>query len=412
MRLAERAPRGASLLAMAAAVALALAACSRAPGSTLGIGGQITIGTLYASSGQFAASSMPEFAGLEFWAARANAAGGVLVGPLGRREHVRLIAYDDHSSPRRAARLYRRLIYRAHVQLLVSDFGSVLTAPAIPLAQRAGVLLFDQSGSGAEFFAAQDPYVVLCDLPTSAVWPLPLARLLLRGRPRVAIVFGDNYFDAAQDQTVAAALTRAGDAPVLNFSVPTTNQRYGHFLSAATAAGAQAVIEFGYQNNDIAFLRALGRARRRFAIVFSAFPGQLPALLVRAVGVRHLIGTYTYGFPPVVRHSGVNVGLDAERFSSALDPRDPGAVNFLDVAGYNTGLVIGAALRTTRSPTQLGLRAALSGLSGRLRTLEGTFRIDAQGAQLGEALPVVRVVGGNADTLRFRIVQGTSVRGS
>lgn len=166
-RLRRRARPGVLLLALS--VIAGLTGCAAAPGSRMSTNGTIKVGTLYAGSGQFANSSKPEFAGLQFWAARVNAQGGLWVAALHRRKRVQLVAYDDHSSATQAGSLYRRLVERDHVDLLVSDFGSVLTAPGIQVAQRDKVVLFDQTGSGAQFFNGQNPYIVLCDVPTSAV---------------------------------------------------------------------------------------------------------------------------------------------------------------------------------------------------------------------------------------------------
>ncbi|MDQ2851789.1 MAG: ABC transporter substrate-binding protein, partial [Actinomycetota bacterium] len=199
---ATTAGRRAVLVALLVGLTLTtgLTSCAAAPGSRMSADGPIKVGTLYAGSGQFADSSGPEYAGLQFWAARANAQGGLWVTALHRKKRVELVAYDDHSSAAQAGVLYRRLVEQDHVDILVSDFGSVLTAPAIQVAQRDKVLLFDQTGSGAQFFNGQNPYIVLCDVPTSAVWPIPLTSFLIQQKlRRVALVYGDNYFDASQD---------------------------------------------------------------------------------------------------------------------------------------------------------------------------------------------------------------------
>lgn len=406
------------MLGLAAVLASVTSGCAATAGGTLGGDGVLTIGTLYAGSGPFASSSLPELAGLRLWVRRTDAEGGVWVRALDRREPVRLIAYDDRSSAVRAGRLYARLVTRDHVGILVSDFGSVLTAPAISVARHNGVLLFDQSGTGASFFTAGNPYIVLCDLPTSTVWPDGLARLLVaRHVRRVALVYGRNYFDASQDQTIAAALTLHGDEPVISQGVATTNGDYRAFLGQAAARHASAIIELGYTSNDIAFLRQLRASGHRFRFVFTVFAGQLPGVLRHAVGTGALAGTYSYGFPPFVQRPQPSTGLTDTGLERALYPQatvdGPGRapaspLNFLNVAGYNTGLVIGAALGQATTATQLGLRAALSRLSGRLRTLDGTFRLDADGAQVGEIPAVARLLLGRRGALVFREVEHAS----
>lgn len=339
-----------------------------------------------------------------------NHEGGIDVPALGHRVRLRLVAFDDRSSPTLAAHLYDRLITADHVAILVADFGSVLTSPAVTVAERDQMLLFDQTGTGSSFFLGDNPYIVLCDLPTSSVWPDPLVRFLQAEHlRRVAVVYGENGFDGSQDATIAGQLTLADHPLVANISVPTTEKSYAAILPLLHKAHADAVIELGYQNNDVAFLRQLARFRKHhpwagLRVVFTAFPGQLPGLFRRQVPTPALAGTFTYEFPPAVSHQTVNVGLRLPQFSRDFTANDHRSVNFLDVAGYNTGVVIQAALEHAASFSQLGLRAALNGFSGRLKTLAGTFRVNAAGAQLGETPPVVELVLGPHGTVRTKAV--------
>jgi len=362
-------------------------------GAGAGAAGQITVGTLYSGSGSFAASSGPQLAGLKFWIREVNAAGGIYVPAAGREEKVRLVSYDDRSSPAVASRLYDQLITRAHVDVLVSDFGSVLTAPAVTIAEAHNQLLFDPTGSGTDLFSATNPYIVLTSVPTSAVWPTPLSDFLIaRKISRVAIIYDANDFDRSQEQTVAAQLTRAVIAPVLNMPVPTSTSDYRAIIRSVRRSRPQAVLEFGYQNNDIGFLNGLESAGAHFPLVFTIFPGQLRQLLQRTVGTVGLAYTFTYGFPPEIGYTHVTLGMTTAQFRTRFWAATHSTANFLDIAGYNAGLVIQAALQHASTLSQLGLRSALNQVSGDLRTVEGQFRIDSTGAQVGERLPVAQVL--------------------
>ncbi|MHB1951874.1 MAG: hypothetical protein ACYCQK_10425, partial [Acidiferrobacteraceae bacterium] len=59
----------------------------------------IRIGTLYAGSGPFATSSLSQYRGLTFWVHEVNRAGGLYVKALHKKVPVKLIAYNDRSSP-------------------------------------------------------------------------------------------------------------------------------------------------------------------------------------------------------------------------------------------------------------------------------------------------------------------------
>lgn len=368
----------------------------------------ISIGTLYSGSGSFATSSLPEYAGLKFWISHENSKGGAYVAAFHKRIPLKLVSYNDQSSPSTAATLYAQLITQNKVNIMVADFGSVLTAPAVTIAQEHHQLLFDQSGSGTTFFSPTNPYIVLCDLPTSAVWPDPLIKFLgAKHISKVAILYDSNDFDASQATTIKNGLAKAGVKPVFYQAVPTSTSSYGTLVQRIAAAHPSAVLELGYPNNDIAFLQALKSSGAHFPMVFTAFPGQLHHLLESNVGASGLAYTYSYGFPPQLGYNTVTTGLGTTAFEKAFAPSNPTSVNFLDIAGYNTGLVIEAALAHAKSLSQLALRKAVASVSGKMTTIEGPFKINSQGAQVGEPLPVSQLFP-SGGTTKIQIVYPSS----
>lgn len=354
----------------------------------------ITIGTLYASTGPFATSSEPQFAGLKFWVDQQNKNGGVEVKAFGKKIPLKLVAYDDQSSTATATTLYDQLISQNKVNVFVADFGSVLTSVAVPLAKEHKVLLIDPTGTSISFFTKDNPYVVLTSLPTSGIWPETLASFLITHKiSRVAVLYDSNDFDESQAITIKTLLTKAGNAPVYYHAVPTSTSNYTVLLHTIAASHPNAVLEFGYPNNDIAFLRAVSSGGVHFNMVYTVFPGQLFALLYHNVGGAALAYTFTSPTPPQLRYNKVNYGLGIDAFEKEFHAATGKEVNFLTVAGYNAGLVIGKALETADSLDQLALRKAIAEASGSLQTLDGVFKISDDGAQIGETLPLGQFIG-------------------
>ncbi|MDA8050865.1 MAG: ABC transporter substrate-binding protein [Rhodospirillales bacterium] len=366
---------------------------------TLGIGraasppALITIGTLYASSGPFAVSSEGQYKGLQFWAAGVNKEGGLLVKAFNKKIPVKIVAYDDQSSTSTATTLYNQLITQNKVDVLIADFGSVLTSVAVPLAAEHHMLLIDPTGSGANFFTKKTDYLADVSIPASTVWPVPLGQFLLHQKiDKVAVIYDANDFDASQANTLKSVLAESKVSPVYFGAVPTSESNYLVLLHTVAARHPDAVIEFGYPDNDIAFLRALSSSGLHFNMVFTVFPGQLLTLLTKNVGARTLSYTYTYPTPPLVVYPKVTDGLNTAGFVSAFKAATGNEPNFLDAAGYNTGVIVQKMLATAPGFTQLSFHSALMGMSGKTTTLLGPFKINANGAQLGELLPVAQLV--------------------
>ena len=376
--------------AMAAAGAVALSSLAAHAATAPA---ELKIGTLYASSGPFAVASQGQYEGLKFWAAAVNKDGGVFVKSFDKKVPVKIVAYDDQSSTSTATTLYNQLITQDKVNILVADFGSVLTSVAVPLAAEHHMLLIDPTGSGANFFTKKTDYLADVSIPSSTVWPLPLGNYLLQQKiKRVAIVYDANDFDASQANTLKDVLVKGGVTPVYFHAVPTSESNYTILLHTVAATNPDAVLEFGYAPNDIAFLRALSQSGLHFNMTFTIFPGQLLNLITKNVGAKALAYTYTYPTPPLVKYDKVSYGMNTAQFVQAFQAAEHKEPNFLDSAGYNTGLVIQHMLDTAPKFEQLAFHQALMNMSGKTTTLLGEFKINENGAQLGQPFPVAQLV--------------------
>lgn len=391
--------RGLSVTVVGAAVlgtALFAAGPARAAGSAPAA---IKIGTLYAGSGPYSSISMPVYDGLRFWVHDVNAHGGVYVKSYGKKIPVKLIAYNDQSSTSTATSLYNQLITQDKVNILVADSGSVLTSVAVPLAREHKMLLFNQTGTGTNFFSAGNKYNVLLDDPVSSVWPRRVAEFITKqasqhGVRKVAILYSTNDFTEAQATALKRDLEQAkSDVKIVYYNgVPTSTTNYAVLLHTIRARRPDALIELGYPNNDIAFLKTLDGSGLKFRMIFAIYPGLETQLLEKNVGGKAMLHDFTY-VPATGLNYSTSFGMNMAAFTTAYrnhygQDKD---VGFNAVAGYNTGLIIQKALADTTSLNQLALRKAVFGLSGSLTTLDGRFKLKPDGAQIGEVMPVGQI---------------------
>ncbi len=351
----------------------------------------IRIGTLYAGSGTFASTSTTTLRGLQLWVETANAAGGVYVKAFDRKLPVKLIAYDDQSNTGTAASLYNRLITQDHVDLLVADMGSVMTSVGVPIAREHKQLFFNQTGTGANLFSAENPYMVLTSAQMSIPWATTLADFLAAdgvklGIRRVALLYATNDFTLTQANTVRAAIKEGGKMEIVSDSgVPTDTSNYVTIVNTLAAKKPDVVISLAYPNADIAFLRAVEDAGASFPMIFTIYAGIENELLHKSVGASGVLNVFTY-VPPSLFENPVNFGMTLPQFKAAWDKRYAGEhmeFGFNSLSGYDTGLILEKTLSAATSLDQLELRRAVFSLSGELKTLGGSFRLRADGAQLG-----------------------------
>jgi len=358
---------------------------------------EIKIGELYASSGPFASISMPVYDGFKLWIGQKNAEGGVFVKPYNKKIPIKLISYDDQSSTATAATLYNQLITQDKVDLLVADSGSVLTSVAVPIAKEHKMFLFDVSGTGGTFFTKDNPYIALMSVPVSTIWPKYIADFLndvgvKEGIKTVAVLYATNDFTGTQATAVKGFIKQAGKLDIVyDQGVPTNTPNYTVLLNNIAAAKPDAVVELGYVGNDIAFLRNLQDSGYKFRFLFTLYSGIEMAEVLKNVGVQAMTDVFSYVTAAQYEYQP-NFGPALPEFHEAWEKAYPAGSGVEwgsnAVQGYMTGLAVERTLATTASLDQLAIHDAVFGLSGKLKTLEGTFELDATGAQIGEITPL------------------------
>ncbi|WP_424630084.1 amino acid ABC transporter substrate-binding protein [Bradyrhizobium sp. SYSU BS000235] len=358
---------------------------------------EIKIGTLYASAGRYASISMPVYSALKLWVDLKNSEGGVYVKAFDKKIPIKLISYDDQSNTATASTLYNQLVTQDKVDLLVADSGSVLTAPAVAIARDHKMFLFDQTGTGASFFSKDNPYIALMSDPVSTVWPKPVADFITHDGPglgikKIAILYATNEFTGTQANAFRKFVKDSG-APieiVYDQGVPTETTNYTVIANNISNKDPDAVIHFGYAPNDIAFLRNVQDVGIKYKMLFGIYPGLETELLEKNVGAKGLEHVFTYVPPSEIQYE-VNFGMNVKDYKAAWDKKyTDGKIEFgfNAVAGYTTGLVIEKTLSVATSMDQLELRRATFSLSGKLKTLDGTFALDETGGQIGELTPL------------------------
>jgi branched-chain amino acid transport system substrate-binding protein len=374
---------------------------------------EIKIGEVYSGSGTYAAISLPVYNGMKLWADRLNADGGVFVKPYGRKIKIRLVGYDDQSQPATSTTMINQLITQDKVDILVANSGSVLAAAAMPVARDNKMLLFNPTGSGLSLFSADNPYMVLTSTPFSAEWPKWVAQFLAKEGPangikRVALIYATNEFTSTLANAFRSMIKASG-APlefVYDQGVPTATSNYTVLINNIAAAKPDAVIALGYPNNDIAFLRNLGDSGVTFRWRFQVYPGIEPDELAKSVGYAPMEGLFSFATAIDIDYKP-DVGMPIGEYRAAWDKAYPeGRVEFgfNAIAGYNTGLVIERTLATADSMAQLELRRAAFALSGKMRTLNGPFELNAMGAQIGSITPAGQLVSDGHGKLKMNVV--------
>ena len=255
----------------------------------------IKIGFGMGLTGGLAASGKAALLAMKIWEDEVNAAGGLLGRP------VRLIYYDDQSNPATVPGIYTKLLDVDKIDLVASDYGTNLIAPAMPIVMQKNMTFFALFGLDVNrefqyprYFAMQpaggpDPAVSF----SQGFFEIAAAQ---NPKPKtVAIIAGDAEFprnaaDGARKNAKAAGLQIVYDK---TYPPPTTD--FTPIVRAIDATNADVVLSLSYPPDAVGMVRAVNEIGIKAKMFGGGLVGLQYATIKQQLGPQ-LNGIVNYDF--------------------------------------------------------------------------------------------------------------------
>ena len=343
----------------------------------------VVVGAVVSQSGQQADLAAGYLRGILLWETQVNATGGLLGRP------VALKVLDDGSDAVLAGELYRQLIREAKADFLIGPFGSAATRAASAEAEREGRLMVN--GAGPARVVQQGPNRFLFQSgPSYAARGEGLLQLARKaGITRLHILARQEL--PAQEIAEAMRL----EALAQGFVVPEVETYssftadFTPFVLRASAANAQAWIAFG-EARDAADMVKTFKKHGYAPQLFFARRAAEPAF-VTAVGQDAEFTLAEVEYDPRLARAG------NPEFVNAFTAKWSAPPGLAAAEGYVAGSVLGEAVRRAGTLETDKVRAALADLQ--TETPLGTYRVGANGQQLGIVPAVAQIQRGRAQVV-------------
>src|SRR3954449_7692644 len=221
----------------------------------------IKIGFGMGLTGGLASAGKAALLGIKIWEEEINAKGGLLGRP------VKLIYYDDQSSPATVPGIYTKLLDVDKVDIIASDYGTNLIAPAMPIVIQEGKTFFSLFGLDVnrefqypKYFSMQP--VGGADPPVSfskGFFELAMAQ---NPKPKtVAIVAGDAEFPRNAAEGARKNAKNAGLKVVYDKTYPPNTTDFTPIVRAIDATNPDLVLSFSYPPDAVGMVRAANEIR-------------------------------------------------------------------------------------------------------------------------------------------------------
>ena len=249
---------------------------SQAPKTAAPSGEPIKIGGSLSLTGYASEQAKWVKAGYESWAEDVNKAGGLLGRP------VKLIIYDDESSPDKAVTYFERAITIDKVDLIFGGYPGMSVVAVMPLAEKYKKVFVGQGGHMKSFdqgftysfgsppllseWSALSTNGLLDDLIPKKDWPKTAALLMMNNVAGLSAA--PNIIKGFEERGVKVVMNETYNLP-LSDATP--------LVSKAKGRGAEMLLAPGFFDDTVMIMRAAKAQRYNPKLIWNILASRVPA---------------------------------------------------------------------------------------------------------------------------------------
>ena len=335
--------------------------------------GPIKVGMSMPQTGSLGAGGQAALLALRMWVEDVNAKGGM----LGRK--VELIAYDDQTNPALTPGIYTKLLDVDKVDLLIAPYGTVPTAPIMPLVKQRGLLLMGNFSFQVNNAVKHDMWFNNAPWNTAASWSdgfIDAGQKL--GGKTIAFLAADNDFAQNLANGARELAKKAGLQTVYNQNYPPTTTDFSSLIRGVRAAKPDIVFVMSYPNDSVAIVRAVNEIGVGDTV--KIFGGGMVGLQFTPIMTNlgsSLNGIVNYNsFVPGIKYPGIEDFLKRYAAKAAEAKVDPLGF-YLPPFNYAIGQMLEQAVSATKSLDHKRLADYLR--KNEMKTIVGPIRYGPDG---------------------------------
>ncbi|HSF21933.1 MAG TPA: amino acid ABC transporter substrate-binding protein [Burkholderiales bacterium] len=355
------------LLAMLGATLLA------ASGAVMAQQQPIKIGMSMPQTGTLGGGGQAALLALRMWVDDVNAKGGL----LGRK--VDFIVYDDQTNPALTPGIYTKLLDVDKVDLIIAPYGTVPTAPIMPLVKQRGLLLMGNFSFQVNRTVKHDMWFNNSPWNDASSWSDGFFEAGQKlGAKTIAFLAADQEFAQNLANGARDLAHKAGLTTVYNQNYPPTTVDFSAMIRAIRAAKPDLVFVMSYPNDSVAIVRAVNEIGVGDSV--KLFGGGMVGLQFTPNMVslgKSLNGIVNYNsYVPGMKYPGIEDFLARYAKRAAEAKVDPLGF-YLPPFNYAIGQMLEQAITATKSLDHKVLANYLR--TNEMKTIVGPIRFRADG---------------------------------
>jgi branched-chain amino acid transport system substrate-binding protein len=335
--------------------------------------GPVKIGMSMPQTGSLGAGGKAELVAIRMWVDDVNKKGGL----LGRK--VEFIVYDDQTNPALTPGIYTKLLDVDKVDLLFAPYGTVPTAPIMPLVKQRGLLLMGNFSFQVNHTVKHDMWFNNLPAPDAQSWFTGFFEQGQKaGAKNIAFLAADQEFAQNLANGAKELAKKGGLSTVYDQNYPPTTTDFSSLIRAIRAAKPDMVFVCSYPNDSVAIVRAMNEIGVGSSV--KLFGGGMVGLqftpIMESLGSM-LNGVVNYNsYVPGVNYPGIDEFFTRYQQKAAEEKVDPLGF-YLPPFGYAMGQMLEQAVNGTKSIDQKKLAQYLH--SHTMQTIVGPISYNKDG---------------------------------
>src|SRR5436309_4917257 len=305
----------------------------------------VKIGMSMPQTGSLGAGGKAALLALQMWVDDVNAKGGL----LGRR--IEFIVYDDQTNPALTPGIYTKLLDVDKVDLLFAPYGTVPTAPIMPLVKQRGLLLMGNFSFQVNHTVKHDMWFNNLPAPDAQSWFSGFFEQGQKaGAKSIAFLAADQEFAQNLANGAKELAKKGGLKTVYDQNYPPTTTDFSSLIRSVRAAQPEMVFVCSYPNDSVAIVRAMNEIGVGSSV--KLFGGGMVGLqftpVMESLGSM-LNGIVNYNsYVPGVKYPGIEEFL--QRYAKrALEAKVDPLGFYLPPFNYAIGQMLEQAINATKS---------------------------------------------------------------
>src|SRR5579859_3495952 len=366
-------------------VAGAAAVTAALPGSrAFAQAGSIKIGMSQPQTGSLGAGGKAELVAIRMWVDDVNQKGGL----LGRK--VELVVYDDQTNPALTPGIYTKLLDVDKVDLLFAPYGTVPTAPIMPLVKQRDLLLMGNFSFQVNHTVKSDKWFNNAPWGDATSWTKGFLEVGQRaGAKTVAFIAADQEFAQNLANGAKAVAKKSNLKTVYEQNYPPTTVDFSSMIRAIRASKPDMVFICSYPNDSVAIVRAINEigVGPSVKLIGGGMVGLQFMPIMESLG-SSLDGIVNYtSYAPGMKYPGIEEFLKRYHAKAVEAKVDPLGF-YLPPFNYAIGQILEQAVTATKSLDSKVLAQWLH--SHEVKTIVGPISWGPDGERAKPSVPMVQ----------------------